>query len=769
VAYAPYLIAQYEPNSGLNTYSEPFLIPEKAFQVLEDAYCWRGRIKRRRGNKLLGRLTRYASKLPLAVTIAGNYAVADVLASVRATEANAEIQVGSVTIVISRGNADQTTYIDSLATPGVLTMVAGGTYTISAGTINYITGAISLTFTVAPGAGLTVDISLYYAPGLPCMGLKTYDRPEINIEKLVAFDTKYAYEFDFTLNQFIELTGSAPTTWTGSDSDLFWATNYFHDATGDLFWATNNNAGADPIRYYNGTTWTTFNPLINAAADRLQQCLALLPFKDRLVAFNTWEGANLAGAVNYRNRVRWSQNGSPLMTTGLEWLDDTVGRGGWLNAPTEEQIVSVEYLKDVLLVKFERSSWRLVYTGNEALPFVFQKINTELGAESTFSIIPFDDAVFSIGDLAITSDDTTSVKRIDLQIPNQVFSIANFGEEVRRVYGIRDYITELVYWAFPDNDLISTGSPKFNNHVLVYNYRNQTYSRFKDSYTCFGTFQSPVQIVVTSVPYAPETIAGNQQGFVTVMNQQTLNGNSRAIKAITAGTPVTITSVNHNFDNVSDHWITINGINGLGPNNPSALNYTTSGITYHIKTVLSADTFTLQYWNTAVTPHAWADVTLAAGGTYIGGGEIQVVQNFDIQTKIFAPYYDNGMQAKLGYVDFLLDTTVNGQVICNVYINENDTNGINDPLFPTNFGLLGSNCLNTFADNPNIPGQANWAKIWHRVFVGSISQNYWMQLKMNNDQMSRPFGDPAIPTYGNAFDFVLHAMTMYVSAGARMT
>lgn len=766
MAYSPYYIRQYEPESGFENYYESFLLPEKAFPILENAYCWRGRVKRRLGFKLLGRLRRFVSAVaqPNTGGVPG-YAVPDVLSSFRTpappivAETYAQIQIGTFVVTVDRGNPNETVYSDNPVNPGVLTLVSGP-YTISAGTIDYNTGALSMTFTVVPVPGTKVDINAFYYPMLPCMGIETYEQPAINAERTIAFDQKYAYEYNIGTTQFQELTGSLGTTWQGPDYKLFWSTNYYNNANGNLFWTTNNNDGLDPIRYYDSVGWTTFNPLVNAAADRLQQCLCILPFKDRLIAFNTWEGANLAGAVNYRNRVRWSQNGSPLMVTGLEWLDDTPGYGGYLDAPTQQAIVSVEYLKDVILVKFERSSYKLVYTGNEALPFVFQKINTELGIESTFSLVPFDETVLGIGNYGITADDTTSVQRIDVQIPDQVFQIANSltTNAVKRPCGIRDYINELVYWTFPDNNLQTTGSPKFNNKVLVYNYRNKSYATFTDSFTCYGLYQHPTSITTSSIPLAPETLAGNQQGFIELLNKEIANDFSLAITAITPGTPVTITCPNHNFSANADYWVIIDNIRGAGPNNPESINFSTSGLTFKVKlpAVNPNDNFTLQVWNGT----AFVDYTLGAGGTYFSGGEVFVVTNFNITTKVFAPYYEGGKQARFGYMDLLLDKTGGGKIAANVFINENPTS-VSDPTVVSNIGLLGNSTISTAADNASFPGQANQAKIWHRFFSGDFAQNFQIQLKMNNDQMS---------SYAiSANDFVMHAMTLYISEGARMT
>ena len=59
-------------------------------------------------------------------------------------------------------------------------------------------------------------------------------------------------------------------------------------------------------------------------------------------------------------------------------MEDLPGFGNAIDAATQEAIVSAEFLKDRLIVYFERSTWELVYTGNQIYPFTWQKINTEL-------------------------------------------------------------------------------------------------------------------------------------------------------------------------------------------------------------------------------------------------------------------------------------------------------------------------------------------------------------------------------------------------------
>lgn len=769
MTYQPYYIASFEDDSGMHTYYEPFLAPEKAFPVIEDAYCWRGRLKRRQGFSLVNRLRRvYDSKAPVTLSTQANgaaYSNADILAdasiNVRApagaiAETYAEIQPGTLVVVV-----------------GAITFTDAGDGTLAgapignSGTIDYITGDLNLSFNPALGVATNVDVSFAYYPGLPVMGLPSRENTEINQEQLVAFDRKYAYRL--TAGQFEELPSVAATTWNGSDSDLFWSLNYWRSTAGtNLFWTTNFNKAStpDPIRYYDGATWTTFNPVINATGDMLEQCRILVAYKDRLIALNTYEGASLAAATQYPRRARWSQNGSPIdLVNG--WLDTTIGRGGYIDAPTNEHIVSAQFVKDTLLVKFERSSWKLVYTGNEVLPFVWQKINTELGAESTFSEVPFDDGVLTVGNYGITVDDSISVQRIDRAIPQIAFAFNNDNSGIKRVYGIRDYANELVLWAYPNSE----ENPTFPNKILVYNYINKTFSILNDSFTCFGYFQlltDRTWASYVSESWAsynktwnsgavqglyPDIAAGNQQGFVLVLNQGVLNGVSLSINSINTGVvPNRVTVINHNLQ--TGQFIKITGCIG-----------TSSVLNNSIYKVIRVDANVLGLTKYNPVTQLFDNIDIGVV-TYLGGGRVSTLNNVNIQTKVFAPFYQDGGQCRVPYIDFLLDYTDDGELTANVYLDENSSNPINDPTFPTpgsptNIGLNGSNTLLTRPENTALyPSQANQAKIWHRIFVQSIAQNIQIKFRLSDSQMSNE------QIAGS--DIVMHAIVLYLSKNARL-
>jgi hypothetical protein len=77
--------------------------------------------------------------------------------------------------------------------------------------------------------------------------------------------------------------------------------------------------------------------------------------------------------------------------------------------------------------------------------------------------------------------------------------------------------------------------------------------------------------------------------------------------------------------------------------------------------------------------------------------------------------------------------------------------------------MLGTNILITTPENntqPVVMFQEEQAKIWHRMLLNVICQNFMLSFDMNDTQLS----NEAI--YSN--DFVLHAMCFYLSANARL-
>ena len=224
--------------------------------------------------------------------------------------------------------------------------------------------------------------------------------------------------------------------------------------------------------------------------DRLERGLMIFPYKDRMIVLDTTEGS---GLVEQPQRCRYSQNGtvyveapvpSGLTFNAQAWRQDIPGRGGFIDAPTEERIISAGFVRDMLIVLFEFSTWRLRYTSNEAIPFVWERVNSQFGAESTYSVIGFDSGILTVGRTGIVISDTNQVRRIDERIPDQVFQITNINNAQRRVQGIRDFQRQVAYWTFPQGD-----DTRFPNRTLVYNYLENCWTIYRQQFTAFGQFR----------------------------------------------------------------------------------------------------------------------------------------------------------------------------------------------------------------------------------------------------------------------------------------
>ncbi len=706
------LIGGY-PSGGLSQDRKPALLANEAFSDLQNAYVFRERTKKRDGEVSIGRLTRTFSAESIGNSGASpwTFNIYALLTPPITPEPNAEIAEGSVHITIATLATpfiDQGNGILSNATPG------------NSGTINYMTGSVTLTTTV--GAGHATTITFGYYPALPVMGILRREVASIGIDSTVWFDTVYAYQYQ---NGFQELDPG--TTWTGTNTDFFWGANY-QGATPDLryFFVTNNNIDLstpsyDPIRYYNNSTWNNLQPLVSAT-NTLWQAKILIPYYGRLLALNTWEGATgstYTGATNFFARCRFSKIGDPIAANS--WRSDIFGLGGFLDAPTNESIVSAAFFRNTLIVFFEYSTWQLRYVGEYGLPFIWERISSDFGSVATFSSVVFDQGVMTVSDRGIIQGAANGVTRLDDQIPEQVFSFEIQNNAPNFVHGVRDFEKELVYWNYVDTSTAST-TQTYPNTVLVFNYRNNTWAKFRDTITCFGPAQFQFGITWDSLTtfwesnvtwdnvddqqYVDYITLGTQQGFVNIYQNPdaetptastTLYANTMAITAVNFGvSPAQFTIPSHNLANGEIIYIT--GMLWMGTD-PGLNN-----LIYAV-TIVDADTVTLSIWDFESQNYISLNVTSSA--TYIGGGRVTLFPKMNIVGKDFNPFQAQGKQFKVSYIDFQMDSNLNSPAIAAVTIQlfVNSYLGEQANLIATNQELINSsqNCgfiTNATQSNP---------------------------------------------------------------------
>jgi len=563
----------------------------------------------------------------------------------------------------------------------------------------------------------------------------------------------------FTVN----INSAAFTAYTGP-SGIAWTPTLTATGGGDgIRWFDGYTAGNTPA-----TGWVNFNPPLDSTAipQILLGALLILPYKGYLIALNTVEGTSLATGVSYSNRARWSQVESPgpnggvyyappypvnfagaAVNPGNEWYSIPFNTGGFADAPTSEDIVSAEYIKDTLVVYFEASTWKLSFTGNSIAPFQWEKINAEIGATSTFSIVPFDKNILSIGPNGAYACDSINVDRIDRIIPDEVFNFLTTNANNNRIHGIRDFFGESVQWTFLDNQ--QNSSSVYPTKTLYYNYLNNSFSIFKNCFTCFSHFYLNSDLTWATAGNSfdfyvrawnsygsqsgfPIVVSGNQQGFVFQMQNSNgsligFNDTSLVIQNITAGPPSVFTVINHNLQPGDTIIISkVGGATGFNGNIYQVsldVNYTQNS--FSLKDYLG-------------------NYVSFAGYTF--GGYISIVDNFTIQTKNLNPFFAQGKSIRMGYTDFYVDDVPDSQVTVYLLLND-DTEDLEN---------AAESHVMSLAD----PSDINNTKFWTRVYFNSQANFITLQITYDASQLYIP----AI----SQNPFVLHGSIFWMKPTGRL-
>jgi hypothetical protein len=608
---------------GLRKDIKPWAIPEDSFEMLTNAYQFRGRIVKRSGYTLLGNLANGTPVMGLRTK--EDFAIdAQTLVAFDTTTAyewngTAFVVLPSVMPVVWSGTDYQFFFTTNYANAFWATNGKPGLNGISI--INAIAGGGITTITTSGPHGFTSGQTVFL----------------INLGGVTGING----------NGYV-ITVTAPNMFTipvvagGAYTSRGFALNAFV-----------STIGQDGIRYYgilsNGTGWANYNPPIDPN-NALAGALLIFPYRGYLVFLNTTEG-NDAGVFNYPNRARWTAPGTPYYSPPVPIFpnpqginpnaarDDLFGAGGATDAPTNETIVAAGFIRDILVVYFERSTWRLRFVNNAQNPFVWERVNIELGSDCTFSTIPFDKGLMAIGNRGIVISDGVDTSRFDEKIPDEIFNIRQTNNGFQRVYGIRTFRTKLNYWTFP-----SAANPLgiYPDQVLVFNYDTKNWSFFDDTFTCFGYYYPSTtgytwgdltdawasynyiswNSGVSEAEYE-NIVAGNQQGFVFILEQTNgQNSPSLNILSITAAVPGVFTSTNNNLPDGT--WITLTGVTGTTSDDGVSLN----GRNFKLSNPgLNANTFTLSEFKSI-------DGGAAVGASYTYTVSYKNIQPGSIQINI---------------------------------------------------------------------------------------------------------------------------------------
>lgn len=739
-------------NVGLETDLKPFMIPDEAFERLNNAYVFRGRVRKRFGSRLMGADQR-SSRLRIALTGGAGVGTTDGAGNATGTVPGVLFAIGQL---FSIGDAYYTVVDATAGAQPMLETVVTTTATFNVGTGAYV-------FVGAP-----VNTQIYFYPAQPVMELTLFESGPINNHPAYGFDTQFAYVF---AGGAWARSGSGVTPiWHGDDTNFYWTANWEAIADNRVslfvsnFQVTNFNgavaANDDPLWTFDGTTWALFTPQFLTSGEKVKTARIVVPFRNRLVLLNTVE-LDAAGAnnKNYANRCRFSQNGSPfeggLPNCATAWLEQTQAgshQAGFIDATTEEEIISAEFIKDRLIVYFERSTWELAYTGNEIQPFIWQKLNTELGSEATFSTVPFDKFILTMGNTGVHACNGSNVERIDNKIPDEVFKIRNKNEGVARVVGIRDYYVEMVYWTFPSS--ADADEQLYPNRVLVYNYKNNSWAFNDDCITVFGYFEQQEGTTWAQAKFSwastndawnsgvtqadfRQVMAGNQQGYTFLVTAD-VSSNASVMQ---------LTNVSYNAPSqeaelvIMAHTLSVGEFIKLSDTNGVTLS---GGGIYKVTQRINADTIRIGPITSFV-------------GIYTGGGTVARVSNIDILSKQWNFYQDAGKNVYIQKIDFNVTKTSSGQITVDYYPSSTELSMTTEA--QATGAAMGNSVLNT-APYELMPLEFQQEQFWHPVFFQTDGETVQLRLYMNDDQMTTPVVAES--------NFEMNALVLYAQQISRL-
>jgi len=438
--------------TGLDTDISPFLAPSDSFEDINNFHIHHGYIEKRSGYQRLG----YMVHNPIA-TITG------------ITQANPAV-VSAAGHTFTNG---QQVLISNVSG---MTEVNGNIYTVA----NVVAG-VSFELSAVDSSGFTAytlggRAALYNGDRI--MGIYRYIQSDGTKQTLI-FDTTNAAVYNGVTQVFDPLDSSA--IMSGSVTDYIWIENWQATGGTNRLYFSNGKAydggTLDGIRYYDPsvstTTTTLFTPSLSSTRT-LYGGKIIFAIKQRLLVLNTYENTGGGGSSsNFPQRARWCKAQNPDL-----WDDTVPGEGGFVDAPTGDQIISARPLQDAIIVFFSNSVWTLRPVSNPSLPFRWDKINDYRACNGKMATVQYDRYVMAFGVRGITATDGVETKRVDERIMD--FTINEIEtDQFGKVFCSRFFEDERMITLYANNS-------SDNNKALILDDESLAYTKYDISMNCLG-------------------------------------------------------------------------------------------------------------------------------------------------------------------------------------------------------------------------------------------------------------------------------------------
>ncbi len=793
MAYEPHLIADFK--TGIETDRQPWLIPDDAQKELFDGYVYRAIIHKRDGYNFLangqeGGAPYCESRMVSRVSGAAMSGAIDSANDTYTITATTPLRRGTFTV-------SGTVPVQSVTDNGIGGFTGDGT-----GTINYTTGVVSITFDDPPTGG-TVLADYDFHPGKPVMMVASFVTSN-NTRQMIVADTENLNRLNTTTNRLDDITVRTYTgtnsdffTWTQYPTildtpRLLFANNVdqiqSYDGTNAVDWVpviesttaptenesgtgitgpyahttslnpvmptslsivadgsqtvtddgTGNLVGAGTwtINYSTGVVSVTFNSVVPVgsnnitfdyehATDYVITCLKILNFKDRAVLSRTTE----VGGVVHPQRLGISGTGQ----SGDDFRTSASG-AGVIDIPTPYWNQGADFNRDDVMIFTEREHWLLKFTGNDVVPFTLDKIDGTRGNLAPFAPISYLNFTKAYSPYGFTISDGYQIQRYDDRIPD--FSFNEIDQDN----------FDLCFSGVVEDDrnhylIYPTQSQTTSDQILVNNYDENNFSKYRIPLSCMGTFFESFDITWDDLSAAngfntwadfgakyatwnsiswskdqPISIGGGHEGEIWRLNANEGEDNPLRIWGIasvtSSPTVVDITTDWHNYK-VGD-YIFVSGTAGSTELNTKQGFIVESGI-------IDDNTIRVQFQSANPgTFTAWTS-----------GGTVSRTIPFEFITKNFNPYSSAGQKVRCGWIYFYIDaaqtmmTDAKGNRIAaklDIEVYSNDTEY---PTQVTSVGLGYEANMTTFDDRISL-------KVWRKVFINQTSR--FIQFRVSNTQ-----------------------------------
>jgi len=748
-----FLIAPFD--SGLQDNLKPWLIPDDALAVLDNLQIYQGRIIKRFGTRYC-----YGPRHPNQLESRLRYRIGTLdgagVFPATVVPGHHWTQLGQMFSVTNVAGVDVFFTVRQTGFHNMVTTLPAYT-----GTYSTVTGRVALNCPGAPG------LAIYYYPTAPVMGFLEFEDRVENRKFTFAFDGLHPYAWlnGNWINEGAENPpASGSNVWTSANTVLGSGNEYYFTGTMfrseakvlyDVLFVTNNYS-VDYMRYYTWTnialgtpvparTWNIFRPIIETILAippinlHINAARVMVNFKDRLILMNLTEEIDVGVEKVFPGKVRWCAKGDPLGFSTSFLL--TSSGAGYLQPPNEEAILSAYVLRDHLIVFFERSIYELVYTFNETAgaQFIWKEINGEFGTLSTLSLVPVDWSVLTIGESGIYTCNGAVAKRIDSKIPLKVPQAISNLPSLSRIAGIRDYLYEFVFWTFPRLGI--TLDYPFLRDVVALNYVTGSWSTIKDTFTAFGYFLEGND--APSQEHFRRVIAGNQQGFVTVVDYNTKRNAGKLSITNFFGGPNIFDLIIYDHALTAGDYILIEGLLGTGN-----ISFFSNKI---FKVTARVDRNTIQ-----ITKDPLEVVGVS---TYTGGGTVSLVTPPIFYSKDFNFYLNKGRNAFISKASIMFTRTTNGEVSVDFNPSSSELSLAEGGL--VRFGGTDANLGDSYKLSTAVYAGLDIAtqqRVWHSIYLQAEGETLTLRVGLS-DNTPGPRAESQIRNVLiNESDFEVHAI-----------